>query len=383
MKYLVPFILVAFIHSTIINIPGDYPSIQQGINASVNGDTVLVQPGIYYENINFNGHNITLTSMFIMDADTSHISQTIIDGNQNGSVVIFNNFEGNSSILQGLTITNGLNNNGAGIYFESSSPTFIDLVVTENTAVDNGGGIYGYGSNGLIYPNFTNVSITDNTSSYGGGGGIYFQSNTIASMDNVTITGNSASTLGGGIYAANSSIQNINSILWSNSPNEVCLSGNNNTFLNSHSDIQNGLSGIINHEYNIVQWLSGNIDHDPLFMFPDTSNYTLQPDSPCIDAGATLVVFDQDTLYQADPSSFIGAAPDMGAFEFDINSQYILGDINQDFQINVLDIVSLVGIILGEIEENEYNLWAGDINEDSNLDVLDIVFLVNLILGSQ
>jgi len=197
MKYLVPFILVAFIHSTIINIPGDYPSIQQGINASVNGDTVLVQPGIYYENINFNGHNITLTSMFIMDADTSHISQTIIDGNQNGSVVIFNNFEGNSSILQGLTITNGLNNNGAGIYFESSSPTFIDLVVTENTAVDNGGGIYGYGSNGLIYPNFTNVSITDNTSSYGGGGGIYFQSNTIASMDNVTITGNSASTLGG------------------------------------------------------------------------------------------------------------------------------------------------------------------------------------------
>jgi len=292
---------------------------------------------------------------------------------------------GNSSFeLANSLIQNNTSNNGAGIYFkEGSSPTIADVIITGNIAVNSGGGIYGYGSNGLIYPNFTNVSITDNTSSYGGGGGIYFQSNTIASMDNVTITGNSASTLGGGIYAANSSIQNINSILWSNSPNEVCLSGNNNTFLNSHSDIQNGLSGIINHEYNIVQWLSGNIDHDPLFMFPDTSNYTLQPDSPCIDAGATLVVFDQDTLYQADPSSFIGAAPDMGAFEFDINSQYILGDINQDFQINVLDIVSLVGIILGEIEENEYNLWAGDINEDSNLDVLDIVFLVNLILGSQ
>ena len=31
----------------IINIPSDYPTIQGGIDASVNGDTVLVQPGTY------------------------------------------------------------------------------------------------------------------------------------------------------------------------------------------------------------------------------------------------------------------------------------------------------------------------------------------------
>ena len=36
----------------IINIPGDYPTIQQGINAATDNDTVLVQPDTYYENIN-------------------------------------------------------------------------------------------------------------------------------------------------------------------------------------------------------------------------------------------------------------------------------------------------------------------------------------------
>jgi hypothetical protein len=40
-------------YATIINIPADYPTIQQGIDASTDGDTVLVQPGMYVENINF------------------------------------------------------------------------------------------------------------------------------------------------------------------------------------------------------------------------------------------------------------------------------------------------------------------------------------------
>ena len=39
--------------SNIINVPADYPTIQAAINASVNGDTVKVAPGVYSENINF------------------------------------------------------------------------------------------------------------------------------------------------------------------------------------------------------------------------------------------------------------------------------------------------------------------------------------------
>jgi len=50
------------VSATIINVPTDYDTIQEGIDASCGGDTVLVQPGTYVENINFNGHNIVLGS---------------------------------------------------------------------------------------------------------------------------------------------------------------------------------------------------------------------------------------------------------------------------------------------------------------------------------
>ena len=72
-----------------LNVPADYSTIQSAIDAAVNGDTILVQPGTYVENINFNGKNIIVASLFLTTADTSYIYQTIIDGNQTGRVVIF------------------------------------------------------------------------------------------------------------------------------------------------------------------------------------------------------------------------------------------------------------------------------------------------------
>ena len=55
----------------------------------------------------------------------------------------------------------------------------------------------------------------------------------------------------------------------------------------------------------------------------------------------------------------------------------LLGDVNSDGDINVLDVVMLVGIIL---ENGEYIL-SGDLTNDGSLDVLDIVSLVNIILS--
>jgi len=56
------------------------------------------------------------------------------------------------------------------------------------------------------------------------------------------------------------------------------------------------------------------------------------------------------------------------------------GDINQDTILNVLDIVSQVGFIMGTLEPNPYQFWAGDLNGDEILNVLDVVLLVGLIM---
>jgi hypothetical protein len=81
---------------TTITVPTNYPTIQSAINAANNGDTVLVAPGTYVENINFNGKAVTVTS-------SNGAGATIIDGNHNGTVVTFNHSETLSSVLSGFT----------------------------------------------------------------------------------------------------------------------------------------------------------------------------------------------------------------------------------------------------------------------------------------
>jgi hypothetical protein len=108
----------------IINVPASQPTIQAGINAASNGDTVLVAPGTYTENINFGGKAITVTS-------SGGPSVTIIDGGAKGTVVTFNTGETTSSVLSGFTIQNGTSssqNSYMGsvvrrLFVETPSPT--------------------------------------------------------------------------------------------------------------------------------------------------------------------------------------------------------------------------------------------------------------------
>ena len=137
-------LLSTFLHSATINIPADYATIQEGIDASANADTVLVQPETYVENINFNGKLITLGSLFLTTGDESYISSTIIDGNATSRVVSFLNGENSSAVLTGFTITNGSTSYGAGIYCNGASPTLENLVIKDNTTTIGGGGVSCY-----------------------------------------------------------------------------------------------------------------------------------------------------------------------------------------------------------------------------------------------
>jgi hypothetical protein len=84
MKIFYSLILIAVctsaINSATIRVPEDYPEIQLAINAAQVGDTILVSPGTYTENINFLGKGIVLTSNFIFSHNLDDINNTIIDG---------------------------------------------------------------------------------------------------------------------------------------------------------------------------------------------------------------------------------------------------------------------------------------------------------------
>ena len=191
--------IISNLSATIINIPTDQPTIQEGINVSVNGDTVLVQLGTYIENINYNGKNITVASLFLTTEDPTIISQTIIDGNQDGTVVTFENGEDSTTLLYGFTITNGNAYYGGGIKCRDySSPGLENLIITNNNSVYSGGGLYCKNNSS---PELEDVIIKGNSTSFGGG--IYCDNDSNLYIENVKIVNNS-SNYGSGIYCGDS-----------------------------------------------------------------------------------------------------------------------------------------------------------------------------------
>ena len=150
-KYILPcllslvFALSSLVSAGIVRVPQDQLSIQAGINAAANGDTVLVADSTYYENINFLGKAITVASYMIMDNDSTHRDSTIINGSQPtnpdiGSVVSFVSGEDTTSVLYGFTITRGTgtlydsdNRIGGGIYYENSGACIVHNKIISNT----------------------------------------------------------------------------------------------------------------------------------------------------------------------------------------------------------------------------------------------------------
>ena len=171
------------IHATILFVALDgsqpFTSIQTAINASAHGDTVLVYPGRYYENVRFNGRNITLASLELITGNREYMYSTVVDGNQSGSAITAGNSESNISI-RGFTITNGSGDYyqdyemsvGGGIRISmmtgQKSAAITNCLITGNSAT-TGGGI----RSTSCYLRLSGVTIRDNYASIGGG--IYYE----------------------------------------------------------------------------------------------------------------------------------------------------------------------------------------------------------------
>jgi len=234
-KILLALFLVAFSYQQAdaytCHVPGDSSTIQGCINAVSDGDTVLVDRGIYYENIDFLGKNILVASNYIFDRLQATVDSTIINGGGLGRVVKMQSVMGANAGITGFTITNGrAENGGGGIYCYLTSARISHNVITGDTAGSgHGGGIYvrncaptidsnhilnneAYNGGGIKFSEsssgdvFGNI-IRNNHAQNGGGIDIYGGSS--PHIHHNRIDSNTARYFGGGIHCAGVSSPNI------------------------------------------------------------------------------------------------------------------------------------------------------------------------------
>ena len=200
--------------ANIINVPNDYSTIQAGIDASIDGDTVLVEDGTYTgagnRDIDFNGKGILLKS-------ENGPNSTIIDCQGNIDYphrgIVFDSDEDSSSIIDGFAITSGfapafeLELLGGGIFIYNSSPEIKNCII---------------GGNSAGHFNSSHQELQE-----GFGGGIYCR-NSFSTISGCRFEGNIAEHgpadendivppgRGGGLYGVNANIVVSNSIIGGN-----------------------------------------------------------------------------------------------------------------------------------------------------------------------
>ncbi|NOZ09226.1 MAG: hypothetical protein GXO91_10205 [FCB group bacterium] len=360
MKSLLIFLIIIFnlVLGITIDIPGDYSTIQEGIDNAVSGDIILVQPGTYRELLNTQGKQIEFQSLYAVIGDISYIDNTILSGDLDGNgtgdgtvITIENEQYNENAHFIGFTIRAGVSVEGGGMYCFQSAPTISNCKFLGNSA-DFGGGLWAFNSQiiidgtifrensategGGIYAASSTIELTDSileTNDAERGGGVFelyfteftnlrtfYYNNTAdyggsiySELDNCqiincTLTGNSA-LFGGNIYiGSQGSVTVLNSIFWNDIPEEVYFNQNefSGSFTVSYSDIDGGEAGVATNNNGVLNWNEGNINGDPLFLDPENDDFHLTTDSPCIDAG------NPDPQYD-DPD---GTRNDMGASFF-------------------------------------------------------------------
>jgi hypothetical protein len=333
----------------VIHIPSDYPNIQAGINAGVDGDTVMLSPGTYHENLIFYGKRILLTGQ-------SGITSTFLEQQSiNQPILRFENNENTYSVVSGLTFrnctgapaikiyncsptisrnkfvnnTNSSDGGAISAFFEYVvylMPHIIDNIFEGNSTTEgNGGSIYSYGGQMAISGNTFRSNHADGVIN-GHGGAIFIRSCDSAVVDHNLFIHNYCAVVGGAIDLSEDQGGEIyNNTLDSNFSSASNCAGiaawySNNFRIYNNIITNGGGTGILNYSgsgnnatyndvwnnttnYNGIQAGTGSVSANPLFIGGSPYSYRLASGSPCINTG------DPDS-----PADSNGTRADMGYY---------------------------------------------------------------------
>ncbi|HKK81567.1 MAG TPA: T9SS type A sorting domain-containing protein, partial [Prolixibacteraceae bacterium] len=181
-----------------------FRSIQHAVDLARKNDVVIVNPGTYYEQVKLEGEEFVLASRYLLNNDTSFISQTIIDGsNERENVLTVANRATEETRIVGLTFQNAYQTSessikhGAGIFCDKSSPTISNCIIRNNTAYFRGGGLYLYESESLVENCFVYRNKTSRNISQGGGIAVFRGE---PRFESIHVVDNSACKFGGGMF---------------------------------------------------------------------------------------------------------------------------------------------------------------------------------------
>ena len=273
--------------------PGDVVA----FDASLSGATITV------------GSELLVEKSLTIDGGDNNIT---LSGGGRSRVVRFLGGADDTYSLTNLTITEGHNTHGAGVYVATGKASIVNCSIVGNTSSTSGGGVYVAGKGAL---DATNLLIAENSAKYGGGLYAYGAEGNAVVLTNCTITNNNATSSGGGVHTESGAgaLEFRNSIIALNTGKPDVQKKNAARVVNAYNTLST-YSAWTNSENALAYDATA-----PLFV--GEGDYSLAEGSQALDQGAPQFVTTSVDLAGAPRSS--GASVDLGAYEFQTPAQQL------------------------------------------------------------
>ncbi len=359
-KHVIVFLLLSQLHgltavfSQVITVKqdgsGHFTTIQQAVDSASVGDTVLVWPGLYFENILIDQKAIALGSLALTTGDPAYADSTVIDGNFSGSC-IYVYYCQDSVEINGFTLQHGSGESlgiskfgwGGGIFFFGSKGSASQCVISNNVVSGLGGGISVLDSDIVLTGNL----IKDNQSFLSGGGvyvlgSVFFDS---TYRNNIYLN---YSANGCDIYFVSG---------YSPVPFHVCL----DTFTVQNPDryylFSTDGSGVPNNDFT-YSILHAKIEpsNSDLFVSPlgDNANSGLTPDDPLKTIAFALSSTVSDSLHPNTIHLANGTYAFNEGEKFPLNLRSHVSLIGEDRDSTILDASNVIQHVYGNILTSDY-----------------------------